>query len=166
VTGPDRREWSDTKSYTHTVRCTADLVTQAADTPLKGDQMETLQIEKADGVAIVRLNRAPVNAVSKGMTRELRVCFEELSQDRNVGAVVLGAVGAEGRAVEMATQMAQKSPIALRLAKESILRIEGDQMMERYRTENDYTNRLRGYHDSQEAMAAFLDKRPAKWTWS
>jgi hypothetical protein len=52
------------------------------------------------------------------------------------------------------------------LAKESILRIEGDQVMERYRTENDYTNRLRGYNDSQEAMEAFLNKRPAKWTWS
>jgi enoyl-CoA hydratase len=260
--------------------------------------METLQIEKADGVAIVRLNRPPVNAVNKGMTRELRVCFEDLSQDRNVGAVVLSAVGdrafcagidlketaqrggegtddiralldpawewrqaqyairqclvpviaavehtaigagfgiigvcdlviagegatfglteinvgllggaskalrllgpskarrmlflgeliasaelhrlggieevvpagtAEDRAVEMATQMAQKSPIALRLAKESILRIEGDQVMERYRTENDYTNRLRSYNDSQEAMEAFLNKRPAKWTWS
>src|SRR5690606_33510819 len=73
---------------------------------------------------------------------------------------------AEDRAVELGAQMAEKSPIALRLAKESILRIEGEEMMDRYRTENDYTNRLRTYRDSQEAMEAFLDKREPEWTWS
>ena len=73
---------------------------------------------------------------------------------------------AEARAIELASQMAKKSPIALRLAKESILRIEADEMMRRYRIENDYTNRLRQFNDSQEAMAAFLEKRPAQWTWT
>ena len=43
---------------------------------------------------------------------------------------------------------ATKSPIALRLAKESVLRIEGDEMMERYRSENDYTSRFAGVSDS------------------
>jgi enoyl-CoA hydratase len=79
---------------------------------------------------------------------------------------VVPAGTAEQRAVELATQMATKSPIALRLAKESILRIEGDEMMQRYRVENDYTNRLRTFNDSQEAMQAFLEKRRAEWTWS
>jgi enoyl-CoA hydratase len=73
---------------------------------------------------------------------------------------------AETRAMELASAMAKKSPIALRLAKESVLRIEGDTMMQQYRTENDYTTRLRGYNDSQEAMSAFIDKRPPHWTWS
>jgi enoyl-CoA hydratase len=73
---------------------------------------------------------------------------------------------AEARAVQLAAQIASKSPIALRLAKESVLRIEGDEMMQRYRTENDYTNRLRTYNDSTEAIDAFLDKRPPRWTWS
>jgi enoyl-CoA hydratase len=261
-------------------------------------RMETLQMERQGEVAIVRLNRPPVNAVNKKMMRELRSCFDALSQDRSVGAVVFGAVGerafcggidlketaanddggaadiraqldpawewrqtqyaireclvpviaavehttigagfglvgvcdlviagegatfglteinvgvlggaskalkmvgpskarrmlflgellpaaelhrlggieevvregtAEQRAIELATQMASKSPIALRLAKESILRIEGDEMMQRYRIENDYTNRLRTFNDSREAMQAFLEKRPAKWSWS
>ena len=79
---------------------------------------------------------------------------------------VVPAGEAETRALELASEMARKSPIALRLAKESILRIEGDEMMQRYRTENDYTNRLRGYNDSQEAISAFIEKRQPIWTWS
>lgn len=260
--------------------------------------METLVVERKDGVAIVRLNRPPVNAVNRMMMRELRACFDELSQDRDVGCAVLTAAGerafcggidlketaasghrdqgdmralldpnwewrqaqyavrqclipviaaveratigagfglvgvcdlviageeatfglteinvgllggaskalrllgpskarrmlflgemieaaelhrlggieevvaagsAETRALELAQNIAAKSPIAMRLAKESILRIEGDEMMQQYRTENDYTARLRTFDDSDEAIAAFLEKREAKWNWS
>ena len=263
------------------------------------ETLETLQVEHRDGYAVVRLNRPPVNAVNKVMMRELRRCFDELSQDRRVSAVVFSATGekafcggidlkevsgggdngdagdlralldpnwewrsaqsairgclvpvigaveavaigagfglvgvcdlviagdkarfglteinvgllggaskalrllgpskarrmlflgellpaaelhrlggieevvpagtAEGRACELAAEMAGKSPIGLRLAKESILRIEGEEMMDNYRTENDYTSRLRAYHDSDEALAAFNEKRQPKWTWS
>jgi enoyl-CoA hydratase len=264
--------------------------------------METLELELAGKVAIVRLNRPPVNAVNRTMTRELRACFDELSQNREVAAVVLssalekifcagidmndvaageslsgagddtdvhqvldshrewrqaqnaiywctvpviaaverttigsgfGLIGvcdlviageeatfglteinvgllggaskalrlfgpskarrmlflgemqtaqelhrlggieelvpagtAEPRAIELAQMLAEKSPIALRLAKESILRIEADEVMTMYRTENDYTNRLRTYEDSKEAIRAFVEKRPPKWTWT
>jgi enoyl-CoA hydratase/carnithine racemase len=260
--------------------------------------MDTLEVEAGGGVAVVRLNRPPVNAVNQTMMRELQASFDALSQDRSVGAVVLagrgdkafcggidlsenvarpvddggdlrgvldplwewrqaqysihqclvpvvaaverpaigagfGLVGscdmvvagtaatfglteinvgvlggaskalrllgpskarrmlflgellpaaelyrlggieevvpegqAEPRAVELARQMATKSPIALRLAKESILRIEADEMMQRYRTENDYTIRLRTFNDSEEAIRAYRDKRPPRWTWS
>ena len=259
--------------------------------------METVDLERHDAVAVVRLNRPPVNAVTKTMMREIRTCFETLSQDREIGAVILAAAGekafcggidlketaaggqpgddlhalldpawewrqtqysireclvpvvaavervtigagfgligvcdlviagegarfglteinvgvlggaskalrllgpskarrmlflgellpaqelyrlggieevvpagqAEGRAMELASEMAKKSPLALRLAKESILRIEGDEMMIRYRTENDYTSRLRGFNDSKEAMSAFLERRSPTWTWS
>lgn len=258
---------------------------------------ETLDVEHRDGYAVVRLNRPPVNAVNKVMMRELRRCFDALSQQRPVSAVVfsargekafcggidlnevgggsddatdmhtlldpnwewrqaqssirgclvpvIGAVeavaigagfglvgvcdlviagdrarfglteinvgllggaskalrllgpskarrmlflgellpaaelhrlggieelvpagGAEARACELAAEMAKKSPIGLRLAKESILRIEGEEMMERYRTENDYTSRLRAYNDSDEALAAFHEKRPPRWSFS
>lgn len=261
--------------------------------------MDTLELEKKDGIAVVHLSRPPVNAVSNEMIRELRTCFEELSQDREVAAVVLaargdrafcggidlkelsasdgaaassdlrglldphwnwrqtqyaireclvpviGAVehpaigagfalvavcdmvvageqatfglteikvgvlggaskalrllgpskarrmlftgellpaselyrlgaieevvpagGAEERALGLAAEMTTKSPLALRLAKESILRIEADEMMRQYRTENDYTNRLRTFRDSDEALDAYLEKRPPHWTWT
>ena len=260
--------------------------------------METLELSTADGVAVVHLNRPPVNAVNGTMMQELRTTFEGLSQDREVACIVLSAKGerafcagidlnevrsegpvfdgdvrtlldpawewrrtqrsvreclvpviaavelaaigagfglagvcdliiagenatfglteinigllggaskalrlvgpskarrmlflgemvsaqefhrlggieetvgagtAERRALDLALQMATKSPIALRLAKESILRIEGEDLMDHYRTENDYTNRLRTYNDSREAMVAFVEKRAPEWTWT
>jgi enoyl-CoA hydratase len=261
--------------------------------------METLELEHHKGFAVVRLNRPPVNAVNGVMMRELRDCFDGLSQDRDVSAVVLSASGgsvfcggidlkeaaakseqdgvgdmrslldpawewrqtqyavreclvpvicavdgstvgagfglagvcdfviaseratfglkeinvgalggaskalrlvgpskarrmlflgemipatelhrlggieevvpvgtAEARAIEIAKELATKSPIGLRLAKESVLRIEGDELMQRYRTENDYSTRVRAFNDSAEARIAFLEKRPPKFTWS
>jgi enoyl-CoA hydratase len=82
--------------------------------------------------------------------------IEEVVEDRPV----------EERAIEFARKFVDKSPIALRLAKESILRIEGMPMEDAYRLEQDYTQRLRSYHDSAEAMRAFAEKRPPSWTWS
>jgi enoyl-CoA hydratase len=260
--------------------------------------METIQLERDGAVAIVRLDRPPVNAVNRQMMLELRSTFEGLSQDREVGAVILSATGervfcggidlkalpgdsqdddadlrelfdptwlwrqvqhsirnclvpviaaverpcigagfgligisdlviagehatfglteinvgvlggaskairllgpskarrmmflgemlpaqelyrlggieevvpasqAEARALELANQIAAKSPIAMRLAKQSILRIEADEVMDQYRTENDYTDRLRTYNDSKEAIDAFKEKREPRWTWS
>jgi enoyl-CoA hydratase/carnithine racemase len=78
---------------------------------------------------------------------------------------VVPAGEALARAVELARILAEKSPIALRLAKESILRIETDAMMDDYRTENDYTNRLAAFEDAREAMTAFVEKRSPNWNW-
>lgn len=85
-----------------------------------------------------------------------------------LGAIeeVVPAGAAEDRALELAAEMTTMSPLALRLAKESILRIEADEMMRQYRTENDYTNRLRTFRDSDEAIRAFLEKRTPHWTWT
>lgn len=259
--------------------------------------MNTLNVERADGIAVVTLNRPPVNAVSLEMQRELQTTFESFAEDRTVGAVVLAGagdrafcggidlkeiaddnealtsirtltnpgwewrltqklirhcavpviaaverpaigagfgligvcdlviasqtatfalteinvgllggaskalrllgpqkarmmmytgrpqsaeemhrLGAVERVVEpgealsaargIARDIATKSPLAIRLAKESIVRIEGDQMEQQYRTEWDYTNRLRGLNDSREAMSAFIEKRAPVWSWS
>lgn len=264
------------------------------------DGFETIKVERQGKVAVVRLARPPVNAVNRQMVGELRSCFGELSEERDLGAVVLSAEGdrafcggidlkertadrkdghhpdnvraildegstwretqrtirhcpvpviaavegpaigagfglagvvdliiasekgafglteinvgllggsskalrmvgphkarmmffsgdlvpaqefyrlgaveemvplgqAEQRAIEIGQKFAKKSPIALRLAKESILRIENQPLEEAYRTEQDYTTRLRGYNDSAEAMSAYLEKREATWTWS
>ena len=259
-------------------------------------QPSTKPAADPNGVATVRLNRPPVNAVSKTMQYELKACFDELSEDRTIAAVILAATGERafsagidmreiagdpatrsvaalldpgrvwrdaqhaihhctvpvlaavesavigagfglvgccdliiagekatfglteinvgllggaskairmlgpfkarrmmflghmepaaelhrlgaveelvpaGTAVERAQaigeELATKSPIALRLAKESILRIEASAMETQYRTEQDYTNRLRTFDDSREAMRAFNEKRPPEWTWA
>jgi len=65
----------------------------------------------------------------------------------------------------LADRLAEKSPIALRLAKESMNRVEFMPLKDAYRTEQDYTARLLGYEDSAEARQAFLDKRDPDWKW-
>ena len=58
-----------------------------------------------------------------------------------------------------------KSPIALRLAKEAMNRVEFLPLRDAYRTEQDYTARLMTFEDSAEARAAFLERRPPEWRW-
>jgi enoyl-CoA hydratase len=64
-----------------------------------------------------------------------------------------------------AAELAAKSPIALRLAKESMNRVEWLPLKEGYRTEQDYTARLLGFDDAKEARAAFMEKRAPDWKW-
>lgn len=66
---------------------------------------------------------------------------------------------------DLATVLAAKSPIALRLAKEAMNRVEYLPLKEAYRTEQDYTARLLAFEDSAEARQAYLDKRPPEWRW-
>ena len=65
----------------------------------------------------------------------------------------------------LAATLAAKSPIALRLAKESMNRVEDLPLKEGYRTEQDYTARLLRFEDAAEARAAFLDRRDPDWKW-
>lgn len=87
-----------------------------------------------------------------------------------LGAVeqVVAPGEAEKAALAIASDFASKSPIALRLAKESLLRIEVHDMdvEAAYRTEQDYTTRLATFSDSAEASRAFLERREPTWTWS
>jgi len=259
--------------------------------------VETIALDRDGAVAVVRLDRPPVNAVNRQMMSELRDCFAELGEDRSVNTVVLSATGqkafcagidltevsggnpgqrsvadtldsgrywretqrcvrhctvpviaavdkaaigagfglvgvcdlivasetatfslteinvgllggaakalrmlgpykarmmlfsgepltaaelyrlgavealvppgeAEQAAVSLARRLSSKSPIALRLAKESVLRIEGSELEDAYRTEQDYTQRMRTFNDAAEARTAFREKRDPSWTWS
>lgn len=65
----------------------------------------------------------------------------------------------------LAAELATKSPIALRLAKESMNRVEHLPLKEAYRTEQDYTARLATFEDAAEARAAQTEKRPPDWRW-
>src|SRR5262245_23667692 len=66
---------------------------------------------------------------------------------------------------DLALALAAKSPIALRLAKESMNRVEHLPLKEAYRTEQDYTARLLGFEDAAEARNAFMEKRAPDWKW-
>jgi enoyl-CoA hydratase len=66
---------------------------------------------------------------------------------------------------ELAVSLAAKSPIALRLAKESMNRVEFLPLEEAYRTEQDYTARLSRFDDAKEAQQAYLEKRDPDWKW-
>lgn len=55
-------------------------------------------------------------------------------------------------------QIAAKSPPAVRLAKASFNRIEPMALKEAYRTEQDYTMRLRAFAESADYMAAFFER--------
>jgi enoyl-CoA hydratase len=59
----------------------------------------------------------------------------------------------------LARSIAARSPVAVRLAKASFNRVEAMPLKEAYRTEQDYTMRLRSFGDSKEAMSAFLEHR-------
>ncbi|MHB1923503.1 MAG: enoyl-CoA hydratase-related protein [Acidimicrobiales bacterium] len=64
---------------------------------------------------------------------------------------------------QIAAGMADKSPLALRLAKESMNRVDGLPLQEGYRLEQEYTNRLQNLEDAKEARDAFFEKRPPHW---
>jgi enoyl-CoA hydratase len=65
----------------------------------------------------------------------------------------------------LAAELATKSPIALRLAKECMNRVEYLSLKEAYRTEQDYTARLSTFEDAAEARSALLEKRQPEWRW-
>lgn len=65
----------------------------------------------------------------------------------------------------LAEKIAAKSPIAVRLAKESANRVEYMDLKEGYRCEQDYTTRVRRHADSAEAGAAFRERRDPEFDW-
>ena len=73
--------------------------------------------------------------------------------------------GARATAVQLGRVLAAKSPLALRLAKESMNRVEDVPLRDAYRIEQDYTSRLQRFDDAREARQAFLDGRDPVWTW-
>ncbi|MDB5885591.1 MAG: putative enoyl-CoA hydratase [Polaromonas sp.] len=68
-------------------------------------------------------------------------------------------------AYTLARQIAQMSPIGLRLAKESMNRAEDLPLKDGYRVEQDYTGRVTRYADSAEASDAYRNKREPHWSW-
>jgi enoyl-CoA hydratase len=61
--------------------------------------------------------------------------------------------------------IAGKSPLALRMAKQAMNRVEHLSLEDGYRLEQDYTVRVSRLDDALEARAARQEKRPPTWKW-
>jgi enoyl-CoA hydratase len=108
--------------------------------------------------------------VGNHKAREMFFTGEMVSVEDLYAAGCIRAVVSAERLIDearaLALVIASKSPIAMRLAKESINRIEGLPLKDAYRLEQDYTNRLRTFSDAEEAAQSFMEKRPPEWRWS
>lgn len=107
--------------------------------------------------------------VGRHRTRELFLTGERISAQElhRLGAVrsVLPHGELMARANELAASIAKRSPIAIRLAKDSMNRTEFASIWEAYRIEQDYTARMTAFDDSLEARRAFLEHRDPVWRW-
>ena len=54
---------------------------------------ELVQITREDRLAIVTINRPPVNALNQEVLNDLEVAFDELAEDQSVGAVIVTGGG-------------------------------------------------------------------------
>jgi enoyl-CoA hydratase len=66
-------------------------------------------------------------------------------------------------ALTLATEIAQKSPTAIRLAKQSLDLVESMPIITGYEMEQQFSLRLAGTPDAEEAARAFREKRAPRW---
>jgi enoyl-CoA hydratase len=83
--------------------------------------------------------------------------------DYGVVSEVVASGDLAERAREIALEIAAKSPLALRLAKQSLQATEIPDVMSAYRVEQEFTNRLLAFDDSREAREAFVERRAPFW---
>lgn len=67
-------------------------------------------------------------------------------------------------ALDLAREIAQKSPVAIKLAKQGLNQIEEMSLRDGYRFEQNMTAEVRKSADSKEAMQAFIEKRKPIFT--
>jgi enoyl-CoA hydratase len=103
-------------------------------------------------------------------TREMMLTGDRVpaAEMHRLGAIakVVPHADLAATAFGLATRMAGKSPLALRMAKQSMNRVEHLSLEEGYQLEQDYTARVTPLNDSKEARAAWQGKRAPTWTWS
>ena len=81
-----------------------------------------------------------------------------------VQAVYSNLTEATAAAAELAAEIAEKSPLALRMAKQSLNEVEFMPLKEGYRHEQTFTVRLGRSNDAKEATAAFVERRSPQFT--
>ena len=64
---------------------------------------------------------------------------------------------------DLAAAIAAKDPVAIRMAKASIVRTDTMPLEQAYQTEQDYTRHLSGYGASAAAIERFTSSKAARW---
>ncbi|MFG3022414.1 enoyl-CoA hydratase-related protein [Streptomyces sp. NPDC048254] len=126
--------------------------------------MTEIKVGVLGGYAHLQRLVGPYKARKMYLTGEL-VGAEELYRLGSVECVTEPA-DLLGEARRLAAEFAEKSPIAVRLAKDVILRTEDLPVEQAYPVEQDYTARLSRFEDAKEARRAFLEKRDPVFRWS
>jgi enoyl-CoA hydratase len=66
-------------------------------------------------------------------------------------------------AMQLAAEIAARAPVAVRLGKEAVNKVSETALSEGIQLERHLFNMLFATEDQKEGMAAFVEKRPAKW---
>ncbi|MFO0972152.1 MAG: enoyl-CoA hydratase-related protein [Phycisphaerae bacterium] len=106
-------------------------------------------------------------AVGKFRAMELILTGRQMTAAEALAAGLVTRVVANeiviDEALRLARQIAEKAPIAVRLAKEAVLKAHELSLAEGLEYERKLFYLLFGTADQREGMAAFLEKRPAKY---
>jgi enoyl-CoA hydratase len=102
----------------------------------------------------------------RAMDLTLRSATIDAEEALRIGLVELVAPADELRAttMELAAKIASKSPLTLRVAKEAVRASQRMAVEEGILYERDLFCLCFSTADKEEGVAAFLEKRPAKWT--
>lgn len=107
-------------------------------------------------------------ALGKGKAMEMILTGRMLSAQEALERGLVARVASKGtwleEALALAQEMAKKSPLALRLAKECILKTFETPLAEGLEYERRSFYLMFGSQDQVEGMKAFIEKRPAKFT--
>ena len=110
-----------------------------------------------------RLTRAVGKAVAMDMVLSGRRLTADEALRFGLASRVAPTAGYLEAALELANEIAAKSPIALRIAKEAVNHAFETSLAEGIYLERRLFNMLFATEDQKEGMAAFVEKRKAEW---
>jgi enoyl-CoA hydratase len=110
-----------------------------------------------------------IRAVGKSLAMDMILSGRPITADEALRAGLVARVSPDDQYLEDATNLAQelangRSPIALRVAKEAVLKAYESFLSQGLRDERDLFYLLCATEDHTEGMKAFLDKRPPRFT--